>query len=121
MKRYIIIGKYTSDYLAGMIHNPQDRRKVSKNFMEKGGVKLADGDSFLFVNHPEYDLFMVVFSDNDDNLKASIDMIKATGNYEKLSYHRAWESSEYVKVSKKAAEFIEDFVDPSQYISDSDK
>ena len=61
MIRYIILGKYSSDFLAGMMHNPQDRKKATETMIKKVGMKYADGESYLHINHPDYDFICIMY------------------------------------------------------------
>ena len=64
MFRYIIMGKYSSDFLAGMMHNPQDRKKATETMSKKAGLEYADGESYLHINHPDYDFICIMYGKN---------------------------------------------------------
>ena len=61
MNRYIILGKYSSDFLAGMMHNPQDRKKATETMSKKAGLEYAEGESYLHINHPEFDFICIMY------------------------------------------------------------
>ena len=97
MNRYVIMGKYSSDFLAGMMHNPQDRKKATENFAKKIGLEYASGESYLHINHPDYDFICIMY-----------------GNIEKFTFCRAWSTEEYTSVSKKASELVGVYVPASE-------
>ena len=46
MLRYIVLGKYSQDFLSGLIYNPQDRKKAAAAMMKKAGAEWAEGESY---------------------------------------------------------------------------
>ena len=55
MNLYVVMGKYSQDYISGLIYKPQDRKKASLTMMKKAGVEWAEGNSYVHINHPNYD------------------------------------------------------------------
>ena len=64
MLRYVILGKYSQDFLSGLIYNPQDRKKAAAAMMKKAGAEWAEGESYLHINHPNYDFVGIVYSED---------------------------------------------------------
>ena len=60
MLRYVVLGKYSQDFLSGLIYNPQDRKKAAAAMMKKAGAEWAEGESYLHINHPNYDFVGIV-------------------------------------------------------------
>ncbi len=114
MNRYVIMGKYSSDFLAGMMHNPQDRKKATENFAKKIGLEYASGESYLHINHPDYDFICIMYGKSDEAVKSASDMMRATGNIEKFTFCRAWSTEEYTSVSKEASELVGVYVPASE-------
>mgnify|MGYP007000117329 len=44
MNLYVVMGKYSQDYVSGLIYKPQDRKKASLAMMKKAGVEWAEGN-----------------------------------------------------------------------------
>ena len=114
MLRYIIMGKYSSDFLAGMMHNPQDRKKATETMSKKAGLEYADGESYLHINHPDYDFICIMYGKNDEAVKSAADMMRATGNLEKFTFCRAWTTEEYTKISKDASGLVGVYIPASE-------
>ena len=113
MIKYIVLGQWSDDYMAGLIHNPQDRKEANVSLMKKTGAKWADGESFLHIDHPEYDFVLIMLNQDTEMAKAATDMLRATGNFKKINFFRAWSSSEYTKISKKASSLVGEYTAPS--------
>ena len=109
MIRYVVMGKYSSDAIAGLIYNPQDRKKSTEKFLRNAGGKWDEGSSFVHVNHPDYDFIGIIIVKDEATAKATADVIRATGNYESFNFFRAWLPQEYSNISKKASEYVGTF------------
>ena len=115
MKRFIVMGKYSQDFLMGLMYTPQDRVKASSAMMKKAGIEWAKGESYLHINHPDFDFMGIVYAKNDETMKASGDMMRASGNWDKFNFYRAWLPEEYTNISKEASELVGSYVPPSEY------
>ena len=115
MLRYVILGKYSQDFLSGLIYNPQDRKKAAAAMMKKTGTKWAEGESYLHINHPSYDFVAIVYSEDESTMKASADIMRATGSFREINFFRAWVPEEYTEISKKASELVGLYAAPSDY------
>ena len=109
MIRFVVMGKYSSDSIAGLMYNPQDRKKSTEKFLKKAGGKWDEGTSFVHINHPDYDFIGIILAKDEDTAKATADVIRATGNYEHFNFFKAWLPEEYSKISKNASELIGTF------------
>ena len=118
MIRYVILGKYSQDFLSGLIYNPQDRKKAAAAMMKKAGAEWAEGESYLHINHPNYDFVGIVYSEDESTMKASADMMRATGSFTDINFFRAWIPEEYTEISKKASELVGLYAAPSEYKED---
>ena len=94
MNRYVIMGKYSSDFLAGMMHNPQDRKKATENFAKKIGLEYTSGESYLHINHPDYDFICIMYGKSDEAVKSSIRYDESYWKYRKVYFCRAWSTGE---------------------------
>ncbi len=115
MFRYVVLGKYTQDFLSGLIYNPQNRRKAAAAMMKKAGAEWGEGESYLHINHPSYDFVGVVYLKDEVSMKASADMMRATGNFTDITFFRAWAPEEYTEISKRASELVGLYAAPSEY------
>ena len=115
MLRYVVLGKYSQDFLSGLIYNPQDRKKAAAAMMKKAGAEWAEGESYLHINHPNYDFVGIVYSKDENTMKASADMMRATGSFTDINFFRAWVPEEYTEISKKASELVGLYATPAEY------
>ena len=83
--------------------------------MKKAGVEWAEGNSYVHINHPNYDFIGTVYSKSENAMKASTDMMRATGNFQDINFFKAWLPEDYIEISKKASELIGTFSAPSDY------
>ena len=115
MNLYVVMGKYSQDYVSGLIYKPQDRKKASLAMMKKAGVEWAEGNSYVHINHPNFDFIGTVYSKDENAMKASTDMMRATGNFQDINFFKAWLPEDYIEISKKASELVGTFAAPSEY------
>ena len=107
MHKYIITGKSSSDFAAAMLNKPQDRLKIIQPFLNAFGIKRHE---FLFTTGLENDFLGVLSSDSDETIEAMVRIVFASGNFSNISWSRAYESDEYMRVfelgSKKMADYV---------------
>ena len=112
------MGKYSSDSIAGLMYNPQDRKKSTEKFLEKSGGKWDKGTSFVHINHPDIDFIGIILAKDENTAKATADVIRATGNYEHFNYYKAWLPEEYTNISKQASKLVGTFTSTTDNIKD---
>ena len=52
---------------------------------------------------------------NKSTIKASADMMRATGSFTDINFFRAWVPEEYTEISKTASELVGLYAAPSEY------
>ena len=97
-----------------MMHNPQNRKKATETMSKKAGLEYAEGESYLHINHPEYDFICIMYGKSDEAVKSASDMMRAIGNLEKFTYCRAWSTEEYIAISKDASDLVGVYVPASE-------
>ena len=67
MAKYVLMGRYSSQFSEGMIHTPQDRMKVVEPMLQGFGIELKE---FLFIpSNPENDFVAIVEADPNNEMK----------------------------------------------------
>jgi uncharacterized protein with GYD domain len=82
----MFLGKYSQDFLSGLIYNPQDRKKAAAAMMKKAGAEWAEGESYLYINHTNYDFVGIVYLKDESTMTASADMMGATGSFTDINF-----------------------------------
>ena len=54
--------------------------------MKKAGAYRAERESYLHINHPNYDFVGIVYSEDVATMKASADMMRATGSFTEVNF-----------------------------------
>ena len=114
MAKYVSMGRYSSQFSEGMIHTPQDRMKVVEPMLQGFGIELKE---FLFIpSNPENDFVAIVEADpnNEMKLHGGVQMVYATGTFEKINAFRAFNSGEMRDIFQIGHDGISSFVSARQ-------
>ena len=114
MAKYVLMGRYSSQFSEGMIHTPQDRMKVVEPMLQSFGIELKE---FLFIpSNPENDFVAIVEADpnNEMKLHGGVQMVYATGTFEKINAFRAFNSGEMRDIFQIGHDGISSFVSARQ-------
>ena len=80
--KFMVLGKYSNQGLAGFIQNPNDdRRAAISSMMEKAGGKLID----LHLTRGEYDIVAIGEVDNFEDIAAIKLLVASSGAVENLT------------------------------------
>ena len=80
--KFIVLGKYSNQGLAGFIQNPNDDRKAAiSSMLEKAGAKLID----LYLLRGEYDIAAIGEADSFENIAAVKMLVTSSGAVENLT------------------------------------
>ena len=61
MAKYVLMGKYSTQFSEGMIHTPQDRMKIVVPMLESLDIELKE--FFFLPSNPENDFVAIVEAD----------------------------------------------------------
>ena len=114
MAKYVLMGRYSSQFSEGMIHTQQDRIKVVEPMLQSFGIELKE---FLFIpSNPENDFVAIVEADpnNEMKLHGGVQMVYATGTFEKINAFRAFNSGEMRDIFQIGHDGISSFVSARQ-------
>ena len=114
MATYILMGRYSSQFSEGMIHTPQDRMKVVEPMLKGFGIELKE---ILFIpSNPENDFVAIVEADpnNEMKLHGGVQMVYASGTFEKINAFRAFSSGEMRDIFQIGHDGISSFVSARQ-------
>ncbi len=107
MKKYILLGKTTSENTAAMLNKPQDRREIVQPLIDAFKVEMSE---FLWITHPDYNFLAVIAGKDDDEIQSACNILYASGAWTSFSWFRAFESNEMKDIfedsSKKMASYI---------------
>ena len=114
MAKYVLMGKYSSQFSEGMIHTPQDRMKVVEPMLKSFDIELKE---FLFIpTNPQNDFVAIVEADpeKEKKLHGVVHMVYATGTFEKINAFRAYDRSEMREIFQIGHDGISSFVSAKQ-------
>jgi len=114
MAKYVLMGKYSSQFSEGMIHTPQDRMKVVEPMLKGFDIEMKE---FLFIPaNPENDFVAIVEADpeNEKKLHGGVHMVYATGTFQKINAYRAYDSGEMRELFQIGHDGISLFVSAKQ-------
>ena len=114
MAKYILTGKYSSQFSEGMIHTPQDRMNVVAPMLKDFGIELKE---FLFMpSNSENDFLAIVESDpsREKEMFGGVHMVYATGTFDKVNAYRAFDSKEMKEIFQYGHDGITSFVSAKQ-------
>jgi uncharacterized protein with GYD domain len=99
MARLITRGRFTHDYVKGLLAAPEDREPVVRKLVESAGGKLVN---FYFTTG-ESDFLLVSEADEPESIIAALLAAAAAGTISDLSTSRAWTGKEFKGIADKAS------------------
>ena len=80
--KFIVLGKYSNQGLAGFIQNPNDDRKAAiSSMMEKAGAKLVE----LYLLRGEFDIAVIGEANSFEDIAAVKMLVTSSGAVENLT------------------------------------
>jgi len=108
MPRFIISGNYTSSAMKGMIEHPSDREAATRALVEAAGGKLES----YYLTTGDHDFTMKVTADDVTSMIAALMVAGASGAACNLKTIRAFTSSEFLEMQKRAGEIAKAYKAP---------
>ena len=111
MNTYIMYGKSSSEYAAGMVSKPHNRIEVVQPLVDQFNMKIRE---FLFTNGESFNWLGVCEAEDDTTMEAVMGIILSSGNWENMHWSRAYNSLEYKAIYEKAHEGMASYVTTMQ-------
>ncbi len=108
MPTFIVTGKYTASAIQGMLKNPSDREAAARAIVEASGGKLET----FYLTTGDNDFSIKVNIDDAADLMAGLMATAASGAVSNLKTIRAFTSSEFTEMQKKAGKIAESYKAP---------
>ena len=99
MTRLITRGRFTRDYVKGLLAAPEDREPAVRKLVEAAGGKVLN---FYFTTG-ESDFLLVTEADEGEAVIAALMAAAAAGTISDLTTSRAWTGKEFKAVAEKAS------------------
>ena len=99
MARLITRGRFTHDYVKGLLAAPEDREPVVRKLIEGAGGKMI---SFYFTTG-ESDFLLVSEANEPESIIAALMAAAAAGTISEISTARAWTGKELKAIADKAS------------------
>jgi uncharacterized protein with GYD domain len=100
MVRLVTKGKFTQDYVKGLVARPEDREAPVRKLIEAAGLKLL---AFYFTTGPS-DFMLITEGEDAASAVAALMAASASGAVCDITTERAWTGAEFKAVAAKAAE-----------------
>jgi uncharacterized protein with GYD domain len=98
MAHFITYASYSPSGIQGLISKPSDRAKALEPLLAKVGAKIVG----LYMTTGSNDIVMITTADDGSDVAAVSMAVGASGALARIETVRAWDSSEFVAVAKKA-------------------
>ncbi len=108
MPTFIVTGNYTAAAVQGMLKNPSDREAAARAIVEAAGGKLET----FYLTTGDNDFSIKVTIDDAADLMAGLMATAASGAVSNLKTIRAFTSSEFTAMQKKAGEIVKSYKAP---------
>ena len=109
--RLITRGRFTQDYVKGLVGSPEDREPAVRKLVEAGGGKLV---SFYFTTG-DADFMLISETNNAEAVIAGLMAAAAAGTISDVTTSRAWTGSEFKAIAEKAAEAAKAYRAPGKH------
>ena len=109
MSRLITCGRFTQDYVKGLVGAPEDREPAVRKLVEAAGVKLI---SFYFTTGDSD--FMLITEGESESIIAAMFATAAKGTVTNVTTVRAWTGAEFKGVIDKAAKLTKAYRAPGK-------
>ena len=108
MPTFIVTGSYTTSAVQGMLKHPSDREAAARAIVEAAGGKLET----FYLTTGDNDFSIKVTIDDASDLIAGLMATAASGAVSNLKTVRAFTSSEFTEMQKKAAKIAKAYQAP---------
>ena len=110
MIRLVTRGRFTQDYVKGMMAAPEDREPVVRKLIEAVGGKVIS----FYVTTGDTDFMLVSEADESESIIAALLAAVAAGTISDVKTARAWTGAEFKAVAEKASEAAKHYRAPGK-------
>jgi len=110
MIRLITRGRFTQDYVRGLISSPEDREPVVRKVVEAGGGKVVN---FYFTTG-EADFLLITETNEAEGIIAALMAAAAAGGISDVTTSRAWTGGEFKSVADRASKIAKVYRPPGK-------
>lgn len=111
MPLFITHASYSTSGIKGLIARPEDRATALQQIAQKAGGRVVA----LYMTTGENDAMLITEFDEPEQAVAMNMAIAASGAVARQKTERAWTSTEFVEVARKAAELTDVYTPPGSY------
>lgn len=95
MNKYMIYGKTSADFAAAMLNKPQNRLELLQPFFDAFNISVHE---FVFTNGMDFNFVSVISAEGDNAIEAMVNIVYSTGNFENITWARAYDAATYKEV-----------------------
>ncbi|HEX4236714.1 MAG TPA: GYD domain-containing protein [Xanthobacteraceae bacterium] len=99
MIRLVTRGRFTQDYVKGMMAAPEDREPVVRKLIEAVGGKVIS----FYVTTGDTDFLLISEANESEAIIASLMAAASAGTISHISTSRAWTGAEFKAIMEKAS------------------
>jgi len=110
MIRLITRGRFTQDYVKGMLAAPEDREPAVRKAVEAAGGKVVN----FYVTTGDSDFLLVTETDEAESVIAALLAAAAAGTIADITTSRAWTGREFKAVAEKASKAAKTYRAPGK-------
>ena len=99
MVRLVTRGRFTHDYVKGLVGAPEDREPAVRKLIEGAGGKLLS----FYITTGDSDFMTVAEANEAETLIAAYLAAAAAGTISDVTTQRAWTGSEFKAIAEKAS------------------
>jgi uncharacterized protein with GYD domain len=99
MIRLVTRGRFTQDYVKGMMAAPEDREPVVRKLVEAVGGKVIS----FYVTTGDTDFLLISETNESEAIIASLMAAASAGTISHISTSRAWTGGEFKAIMERAA------------------
>jgi uncharacterized protein with GYD domain len=109
MIRLVTRGRFTQDYVKGMLAAPEDREPVVRKLVEAVGGKVIS----FYVTTGDAD-FLLISETESEAIIASLMAAASTGTISHISTSRAWTGAEFKAIMERASKVAGEYRPPGK-------
>ena len=99
MIRLITRGRFTQDYVKGMLAAPEDREPAVRKAVEAAGGKVVN----FYVTTGDSDFLLITEANEAESVIATLMAAAAAGTISDVTTSRAWTGAEFKEIANKAS------------------
>ena len=108
--RLVTRGRFTHDYVKGLLAAPEDREPVVRKLVAAAGGKVVN----FYVTTGDSDFMLVTEADEAEAVIAALMAAAAAGTIADLTTSRAWTGKEFKAVAEKASKAASSYRAPGK-------